>query len=191
MGGAVFFSGVYGVGKSTLCNKLSSLTGIPAFSAGDLISEINGESYGRNKVVKDAKSNQDILISAVDAKFKEYPRLLLAGHFCIVDKNNSVETLPEYVFMNLHLEQIILLEANVLRIAENVNRRDQREYPIQTLEGLIACEREQAQTVAKKLMIPLTIHNMQFDSSDEETLAKVILGGHEYESSPGYEHRNT
>ncbi len=33
--------------------------------------------------------------------------------------------------------------------------------------------------------------DMRFDSSDEENLAKVILGGHENESSPGYEHRNT
>ena len=191
MGEVVFFSGVYGVGKSTLCSKLSSMTGIPAFSAGDLISEINGEVYGRNKVVKDAKSNQDILIAAVDEKLMKYSRFLLAGHFCIVDRYNNVEALPEYVFANLHLEQIILLEADALRIAENVNSRDQREYPIQTLERLIACEREQAQVVAQELLIPLTIHNMQFDSSDEENLAKVILGGHEYESSPGYEHRNT
>lgn len=187
----IFIAGVYGVGKSTLCSKISSTTGLPAFSAGDLISEINGELYGKNKVVKDAKSNQDILISAVDAKIKKYSRFLLAGHFCIVDRYNDVETLPEYVFSNLRLEQIVLLEADVLRIAENVNRRDQREYPIQTLERLISCEREQAQKVAQELMIPLTVHNMQFDSSDEETLAKVIFGGHKYESSPGYKHCNT
>ena len=89
MQNVIFISGVYGVGKSTLCSKLSSMTGIPAFSAGDLISEINGEVYGRNKVVKDAKSNQDILISAVDTKLKEYSRFLLAGHFCIVDRYNN------------------------------------------------------------------------------------------------------
>ena len=161
MNSVIFVAGVYGVGKSTLCNKLSSATGIPAFSAGDLISDINGETYGRNKVVKDAKSNQDILISAVDMKFEKCPHFLLAGHFCIVDKNNEVELLPEYVFSRLHLSQIILLEANVLRIAENINGRDHRKYPAQTLERLIACERSQAQRVAKELKIPLTIHNAQ------------------------------
>jgi adenylate kinase len=187
----IFVAGVYGVGKSTLCNKLSSATGIPAFSAGDLISDINGETYGRNKVVKDAKSNQDILISAVDAKLEKSPHFLLAGHFCIVDKDNKVELLPEYVFSRLHLSQIILLEANVLRIAENINGRDHRKYPVQTLERLIACERSQAQRVAKELKIPLTIHNMQFNCSDEEALASLLLGGHENESTPGYKHRNT
>lgn len=191
MPGVVFVAGVYGVGKSTLCNKLRSITGIPAFSAGDLISEVNGETYGKNKVVKNVNSNQEILITAVDTKLKEYPHLLLAGHFCIVDKNNKVELLPEYVFSKLHLKRIILLEADSLRIAENVNRRDQRVYPVQTLEQLIDCEHKQAQRVAQKLKIPLTIHNMRFGSSDEETLAKVILGGHENESSPGYKYRNS
>lgn len=191
MPNVIFIAGVYGVGKSTLCDKLKHATGIPAFSAGDLISEVNGESYGRNKIVKDANSNQDILISAVDAKLKGYPRFLLAGHFCILDKNNEVELLPEYVFSKLHMERIILLEADALRIAENVNRRDQRVYPIQTLKQLIDCEHEQAQKVSNELMIPLTIHNMQFDHSDEKTLTKVLLGGQINESALRHKHRNT
>lgn len=103
MNSVIFVAGVYGVGKSTLCNKLSSATGIPAFSAGDLISYINGETYGRIKVVKDAKSNQNILISAVDATLEKCPHFLLAGHFCIVDKDNEVELLPEYVFSREHI----------------------------------------------------------------------------------------
>lgn len=191
MNSVIFVAGVYGVGKSTLCNKLSSATGIPAFSAGDLISDINGETYGRNKVVKNAKSNQDILISAVDAKLEKCSHFLLAGHFCIVGKDNEVELLPEYVFSKLHLSQIILLEANALRIAENINGRDHRTYPVQTLERLIACERSQAQRVAKELKIPLTIHSMQFNRSDEEALANLLLGGHEDESTPGHKHRNS
>lgn len=191
MNSVMFVAGVYGVGKSTLCNKLSSATGIPAFSAGDLISDINGETYGRNKVVKNAKSNQDILISAVDAKLEKCSHFLLAGHFCIVGKDNEVELLPEYVFSKLHLSQIILLEATVLRVAENINGRDHRTYPVQTLERLIACERSQAQRVAKELKIPLTIHSMQFNRSDEEALANLLLGGHEDESTPGHKHRNS
>ena len=186
-----FIAGVYGVGKSTLCDKLRSATDIPAFSAGDLISEVNGETYGRNKVVKDVNGNQEILITAVDMKLKEYPRFMLAGHFCIIDKNNKVESLPEYVFSKLHLRQIILLEADVLRIAENVNRRDQRVYPIQTLEQLIDCEHKQAQKIAQELKIPLTIHNMKFDYSDEKTLTMILLGGQINESAPGYKYCNT
>ena len=61
--GIYFFAGIYGVGKSTLCQKLSQITSIPFYSAGDLISEINGEIYGASKAVKDKNKNQDILIS--------------------------------------------------------------------------------------------------------------------------------
>ena len=55
----------YGVGKSTLCNKLSTALKIPDFSAGDLISAVNGETYGENKVVRDKDANQNILASQV------------------------------------------------------------------------------------------------------------------------------
>lgn len=49
--GIIFVAGIYGVGKSTLCERLSISIGIPCYSAGDLISAINGEIYGRNKTV--------------------------------------------------------------------------------------------------------------------------------------------
>ena len=41
--GTIFIAGSYGVGKSTLCDNLSRVSGVPAYSAGDLISCINGE----------------------------------------------------------------------------------------------------------------------------------------------------
>lgn len=41
--GVIFIAGVYGVGKSTICNNLNKSLGIPAYSSSKLISEINGE----------------------------------------------------------------------------------------------------------------------------------------------------
>ena len=182
-----FVTGVYGVGKTTLCNKLRRVTGLPAFSAGDLISEINGETYGKNKVVKDVKYNQDILLLAVETKLQVCPEMILAGHFCIVSKNNTVELLPDHIFDKIHLRQIILLEADVLQVAKNIKSRDQQTYPIQTLEQLIACERMQAQRVSQKLMIPLTIYNMHYDHSDEYLLAESLLQSRENVHTSGYE----
>ena len=45
--GIIFVAGIYGVRKSTLCERLSISIGIPCYSAGNLISAINGEIYGR------------------------------------------------------------------------------------------------------------------------------------------------
>ena len=57
--GTIFIAGSYGVGKSTLCDKLSKALGLPTYSAGDLISSINGEQYGANKAVQNKETNQD------------------------------------------------------------------------------------------------------------------------------------
>ena len=88
MDGVFFIAGVYGVGKSTLCEKLSKKLRIPFYSSGDLISKDNGELYGANKVVKDKNKNQNILADAVRQIFLAYPSILLAGHFCIFNKKN-------------------------------------------------------------------------------------------------------
>ena len=50
--GVIFIAVAYGVGKSTLCNKLSNFSNIPAFSSGDLISKKNGKKYGKIKKPK-------------------------------------------------------------------------------------------------------------------------------------------
>ena len=56
-GSTIFIAGVYGTGKSTICSALAERLHIPAFSAGDLISVINGEQYGANKAVADKDNN--------------------------------------------------------------------------------------------------------------------------------------
>ena len=66
MKGVIFVAGVYGVGKSTLCEKLSKELSIPFYSSGDLISKVNGELYGANKVVKDKSKNQNIISEPVE-----------------------------------------------------------------------------------------------------------------------------
>ena len=81
--GIIFIAGVYGVGKSTLCDKVSKQINIPDFSAGDMISKVNGETYGVNKAVKDKKSNQNILVNEVKEKLKKTETFMLTGHFCI------------------------------------------------------------------------------------------------------------
>ena len=43
--GTIFVAGSYGVGKSTLCSALSNVLTIPAYSAGDLISNVYTQEY--------------------------------------------------------------------------------------------------------------------------------------------------
>ena len=124
--GTIFVAGTYGVGKSTLCNKLSTALKIPDFSAGDLISAVNGETYGANKAVRDKDANQNILASQVKQLLKSTPSIILAGHFCIFDINGNVDTLPSSVFYDLEIETILLLEASSSQIIKNLSVRDKK-----------------------------------------------------------------
>lgn len=164
--GTIFVAGAYGAGKSTLCEQLSRKLKIPAFSAGDLISAVNGEVYGANKVVSNKINNQDILSQEVSKKLTYYPKIILAGHFCIFDKDNHVEHLPESVYSNIAIERIILLEAEISKILSNLSTRDGRQYSTDQIFDLLNAERNMSQTIANKIGCKLFIHNMQFDGTD-------------------------
>lgn len=172
--GLYFIAGVYGVGKSTLCEKISTILDIPFYSSGDLISNINGETYGANKTVKDKAQNQIILVSAVNQLYLRYPAMLLVGHFCIFDKNTKVDILPEDVFAQLKILKIILLEAEEEIIINHLSKRDNKFYSKEQIVELQSIERIQALKIASKLEIPIVIHQMKFDDCDiDEILIKI------------------
>lgn len=172
----IFVAGTYGVGKSTLCNKLGKKLNIPAYSSGDLISEVNGEIYGANKVVKDKMVNQNILISAVKRKLSMNPIFILAGHFCIFNKKGDVEILPEFVYKEMPISKIILLETGIDTIINNISTRDNKLYSSDAIKSLILTERKQAEIISRQLNLPLYIHKMNFDQTDVEKISSIIQG---------------
>lgn len=164
--GVIFVAGCYGVGKSTLLEKIFEETKIPHFSAGMLISEVNDETYGRNKYVTNKKNNQTLLIEQIEKKLKTYPRFFLDGHFCIFKKGNIPDSLPLDDLEKMHFEKIFLLETEPSRILENLKNRDDRYYSLDNIESLMNVERQQAYTFSEKTHIPLYIHHMLFDDND-------------------------
>ena len=164
--GTYFLAGIYGVGKSTIGEKLSAELDIPFYSAGDLISKVNGERYGATKVVTDKDKNQDILAVSVSACLEENPAILLAGHFCIVNREGGVEALPEDVFEKLQIEKIILLEADVETIIKHLGQRDAKLYSDCIVRSLASTERMLAMRTAQKLGCPLRIHQMTYTETD-------------------------
>ena len=172
--GVLFLAGIYGVGKSTLGETLSQRQGIPFYSAGDLISQVNGEKYGANKVVADKVGNQDILALQINRLLKQYDRILLAGHFCIVNKQGEVDCLPRDAFKNLHLDKIILLEATEEQILEHLRARDSKKYSSELVEALMQTEREMAYAVSAELNCPIATHCMTYSSTDVLTIEQIL-----------------
>ena len=148
--GIIFVAGIYGVGKSTLCERLGLSIGIPCYSAGDLISALNGETYGRNKTVVNKEKNQDILVAAVNDRLQKDTAFILAGHFCIFDKSFNVARLPESVFSLMPIAKVVLLESDVTKVCENLRYRDSRCYPLDALKSLKQSEKIQCEKITKQ-----------------------------------------
>lgn len=184
--GVIFIAGSYGVGKSTLCSQLSSSINIPCYSAGDVISAVTGEAYGANKATSNKSTNQDILADEITKILAIYPRIILAGHFCIFDKFNQVEILPEEIFSNLKVECILLLEAETERIIRNLGERDGKKYTNYEISTLAFKEKQYAQLISKKLSLPIIIHKMNFDGTDAEICLNLLKEKLENESFVGY-----
>ena len=173
-GSTIFIAGVYGTGKSTMCSALSEILHIPAFSAGDLISAINGEQYGTNKAVSDKSNNQVLLAERVRQLTQENEKIILAGHFCIFNADNGVEVLPESVYPALNISRIILLETDTQTVITNLRRRDGKDYSVKSVSVLIEKEREQSERIAKQLNCPLDIYQMTFTVKDSEYIASLL-----------------
>lgn len=169
-----FFAGAYGVGKSTLCETIAQITGIPEFSSSDIISGVNGEQYGANKFVNDKDLNQNILANRVNEILLQEKEIILSGHFCIFNKNCEVEELPEQVFSNLHIKKIILLEADIEKVLFHLGRRDNKQYSIKSINLLQQKEKDYAQQIALSINKPLLVHKMAFDDSDVLHIIRFI-----------------
>lgn len=164
--GVIFIAGIYCVGKSTICKKIKEKYSIKDYNASDLISFVNKESYGATKVVKDKNMNQKILISEVEKLLKNEDRILLSGHFCIKNKNEDVDILPMDTYRHLNIEIIFVLTRPILKIQEELKRRDSKEYSLEFLKNMQNTEIECAKKVAELIDRPIKIIEMMFDETD-------------------------
>ena len=175
MGSVIFIAGAYGVGKSTLCDKITRNCHIKNYSASELISAINGEKYGASKTVRDKDLNQEILIDEIEKRLFDENLIILAGHFCIIGKEGSIEELPKQVFGRMHISAIILLEADSNTVIKNLMVRDAKPYSERQIKDLMSLERECAVDCANTHNLPLFVLDMSFSELDERRAIGFIM----------------
>lgn len=171
--GVIFVAGVYGVGKSYLCKKVADSTNIKYYSAGDLISEINGEQYGDNKKVSDVDDNQNILIRCIEEKIKTQ-NIILAGHMCIFDRAGNISRIDLKQIEKMHIKCLILLRADISLVKNNLEKRDNIEYPFDIILNLMETEKEQFYKLSSMLNLKPNIINMTYSECDVEEMKKYI-----------------
>lgn len=172
--GVFFLTGIYGVGKSTLAAKLSKKTNLNEYSASELIIKRNNEKYDQNKSVQNSINNQILLIEETNKLLEKNERIIISGHFCIFDKNLSVNILPTIFFDTVNIRQIILLKANTIRILANLKQRDNKNYTESTIKTLQDEEIKQATIVSLKKQIPFVIYDMLYNEEDVNNVIKLI-----------------
>lgn len=157
----VFVAGVHGVGKTYLASRLPATLGLIHTSASKLINEERATSnWGVDKRVSDVHANQSALVAAVKRHNDAGVRLLLDGHFVLLNAQGEFSHLDADVFKSLNLDGVVVLEADPGTISTRIRERDGRDTDISHLVEFIAAERSQAQLVCDELGIVLRVLKM-------------------------------
>ncbi|WP_018391812.1 ATP-binding protein [Bacillus sp. 37MA] len=166
----VFISGIHGVGKTTFCKYLEDRTGTKSYSAGTLINEyINNPSI--SKEVSNVNGNQEILVSSIQRIILE-DSFILDGHFCLLDKNSTIQQIPVETFSALSPKLFIVLYDDIKIIQERLNSRDAKVYDASLLEELQQQEISYSSHVANLLNIPVIHH---CSSHDYEEITSILI----------------
>jgi adenylate kinase len=150
----IFISGVYGSGKTTLAEKISTKHNIKCFDASLLISQRTKEDYRLSKVVDDIKLNQNILIEEVKKLNSLYDRILLTGHSVVFAKDYEIETIPTEVFQDLAIDSIVYIEIEADHVYERLSNRAGELYDRTQLTKLIELERARSIEISRILSVP-------------------------------------
>lgn len=145
----IFIAGTYGVGKTFICDRLSSLLSIPHFSSSQII-----KHTAIQKSVSDVGLNQQKLINGLKSINAEYPSILLDGHFCILSQN-GISTIGVDTFSELNLKAIVVLVQEPEVIFKRLKGRKGELFDVGSIARFQNLEVMQAQEVADKLGLPI------------------------------------
>ncbi|MDA5960463.1 ATP-binding protein [Listeria monocytogenes] len=155
----IFLAGVHGSGKSTLSKRIHQEISIDYTSVSDLI-RIAGELIApNNKSTTGINKNQILWKNELNNINNEQNLILLDGHFCLLNKENKVEILPEDTFDDTNMIKIVLVTNTAETIFSRLQKRDDKDYSIDLLKEFIETEEKQAHLLSQVKKIPLFIYN--------------------------------
>ena len=160
----IFIGGIHGVGKSYFCEQITNQTGLIAYSASKLITELKHEQFKSDKLIADIGDNQNYLLAAVrKISDKEY---LLDGHFCLLNSTAEVERVPLDTFKQLPINAIMVIYDDVSKVLERLNTRDGINHSKVIFEKFQNEELSYAKDVAKMLCVPFASIKSENDIVD-------------------------
>lgn len=155
--GTIFVGGVHGVGKTEACKKIAAEISTSHFSASVMIKELDSTAVkSHTKSIDDVLKNQQLLIHAVNAFFKDGDaRLILDGHFAVPNAKSVFELIPPTIFSELRLDGIIVLFDEPEQIRLRRLGRDRNTLTVDEIAHIQRQEISQARLVARTLFRPI------------------------------------
>lgn len=172
----IFVGGIHGVGKTTLCKKVSEELTIKHYSASNLIFNLKSENTIKDKQVSDVRKNQDDLLSAVNKYFNNKEYYLLDGHFCLLNNKWDITKVPLDTFKDLGIRVIIVLVDDESEVLKRLLSRDAKNYSIDLIKKFQEMEISYAQEIAKCIGVKCKIFNASCDDTEILSFIKAILG---------------
>jgi adenylate kinase len=154
--GVVFLSGVHGVGKGFVSERLSNDLSLPVFSASSLIRQKKNAPVDHGKVVVDADKNQDHLIDALSNLSIQESAIILDGHFCLSSSAGIIH-IPIYTFRSMPMKAVVLITAEPEVIHQRLMTRDGAAMAIDDIAVLQNHEIDHAKRVTDILDVPLLV----------------------------------
>lgn len=171
----LMLGGIHGVGKSFLCKRIKETCKCEIYSASQLMRDYYQNKVDDNKRVEDIKLNQNILLSAINTYVPRESRIILDGHFCLLNTNNNVLEIPFETFQSIGVNGIIVLTDNADIIINRLNARDGTQYSSDFVNNFQDKEINYAKLIAKKLNVELLVcKNPVYDNDILDFINKIM-----------------
>ena len=152
----VFLGGIHGVGKTSFGADVFRKLGFYCVSASDLIGVAKQKNHERKRVT-DVSGNQVSLIRRVNQVKHEHKKLLVDGHYCLVNEIGRIETVDPHVFNQMQPNLLLLLMDSPHQINFRLRSRDKEKWDIAFIRKFQKNEQDHAYYISKLLDIPLKI----------------------------------
>ncbi|WP_394508924.1 AAA family ATPase [Priestia aryabhattai] len=155
----IFLSGIHGVGKSTLARKLKNSLDIKSLSVSDLIRKSGQPLDSSNKKTTNISGNQELWKNELNNLNLGISKLLLDGHFCLLNEDENIISLPFSTFDDTKMVKIVFMRNKPEVIRNRLLERDKSDYPTKLLREFQDCEMKRAMEYSAENKIDLFIYD--------------------------------
>lgn len=149
----VFIGGIHGVGKGTICKEIVSKTDLIHITASEIL-KWNEISSSENKLVNNISTTQERLILGLKKFIDTDKQYLLDGHYCLLNSDGFACRIDEETFDKINPKIISIVIDDIGKIADRLEKRDNKKYDLKILNELQEMEIEYAKYLSKKYSIP-------------------------------------